>query len=330
MWYTDASYAGCATGTTGSPATATQCPAEGCIPQGFAGAGQTAQGGVLGIPLPDTFFPVIEDIAQSEIEGNDIRATYQLTHASVKVQPSGYSDAAAGAVNVVSGNILVGTYLGGDNRAFNPAGAYSRAPGVVGSDDTAEWITNLPDQLQVMKWTKCACSEWKKGTELKAFAVPNTSTALAPWPPYTQDFAGGAAQNVVSNTTHTPQIIVVMFGAQPDQVMTIEFNLRFKCFGIETYEMSSGQNSRRHPIDATAYVDLLQRTIPEHSAPALVKVGAPETAHVRAYMQHLQDTGVPKPLEAAKAVAKEADNNFGSSIAGVLMDVGVGLLGALL
>ena len=73
----------------------------------------------------------------------------------------------------------------------------------------------------------------------------------------------------------------------------------------------------------------MMRTLPMHAQPATVKVGSSPPAHAKAYLQHLSDTGDPAPLTTAKAVAKESDSSFGTTL-GTVLEIGGALLAAVL
>jgi hypothetical protein len=301
-----------------------QVPQTGATTTTFGGSDAT---GVNTYALPEQFFPGQLPIDQSSQDSSEARQTFQIVSITAECAPDGYALGSAEAVNVVSGELMSVSVKSGDNRMFTPSSTlFTTATG--NNARSFSSMYGLPENLRNLETQ--SVDEWPKGKVMSAFALPNTSTALVPWLPAVPDPAN-LGTNVVCNKVDSPQVTFIADGCQKGQQFRVTWRYVIAAFGVESYEANATTLRTRKPTDPQMLNDLMFRTLPLHAKPALVPTGKANPSALKAYGHSLKDMGYSKPevMKQVPATAKTADSSFGSNLGDILLDVGIGLLGAL-
>jgi hypothetical protein len=288
--------------------------------------------GLGDVRLPDNFISNQTPLDTSDVEAQQTRQTFQVTHMSAAIEPEGYQTGNAVAVNVVSGEILGFMMTCGDNNDYNPCSPAQQAVG-----DSFNAMVEIPKDAGLVNIQVQSIAEWVKGEEMHIFCVPDTSICTVPWP--AADLGLGYADPVdptpprdsVSTFWNVARMGFIIRGAQPYQ----SFNMRGKCvvaaFGTETYEVNAASKHRK-PVDTAQLDDILGRAMPMHAQPYMRKIGAMNPAGAKAFAQHKADTGTSKSAlpGVMKAAGKVAQTVFeADGIGEVLGDIGAVLAGIL-
>lgn len=273
--------------------------------------------------LPANFVPFQDEVEADNIQSGQDRQTFQLTKLTATCEPDGfYVDPAFLPVQVVSGELMGYSWVGGDNLSQLPNNPINIASGSTSFD----WVADLPLSPPIIAKTIQSVVEWPKDHKMHVHAVPCTSTALGQWPASILSQPAGTLISTVTSETVAPFIGFIAQGCKPGQTFRVSYKYGVAGWGVNTYE-DNRSVMNHHPVNSDQMADILGRTMPQQATPQLVKTGKSSTNGVRAFAQSARETGTSTSsiVPIVKAAAGVADSALGTSIGSVLEDIGMGL-----
>lgn len=194
--------------------------------------------------------------------------------------------------------------------------------------DSMQWIQELPAQDDIVKHQTVSITEWKRGTELKVFCVPDTSVALGQWPASLETTNNsGTTTSLLGHVVEGVKAGFIIRGAQATQRFKVKTRCVVAAFGTESYE-ANAQVQRRKPVSGEQMGDIMSRTLPLHAKPQVLPSAKGHNGGIAAFAQNKADTGTP--LKAVGSVVKAAAEMAGGEGVGSIIGEVAGIVGALL